>query len=153
MAELAKWAGIGGTVLTAGGDIYAGRAEKRSADDEAAQLNRRALARRAEAQSGAREDRRQARLVQSKARARVAASGGSLADPSIVNYMADAEGEGEFAALTRLYEGYEEAAGLDDAATVRRREGRAARTAGYLRGLSSAFAGFESLSSKYGRST
>ncbi len=151
MAELSKWAGIAGTVLSAGGSIFSGRAAKRSADDEADQLHRRAGARRAEAQAGAREERRVNRYAKSRAQAVAAASGASLADPTFVNYMGDLDAEGEYGALSRLYEGYEEAAGYEDAATARRREGRAARTAGYARGLTSALIGVETLKSKYGK--
>lgn len=150
MAELAKWAGIAGTALSVAGPIYAGSKASDAAGDEAEQLRRRAGARRGEAQRAAAEERRQNRFARSRAQAVIASQGGSLADPGAVNYMGDLEAEGEYAALARLYEGYDEAEGLDAAARARRREGKAARTAGYLRGFTNALMGVETLRSKYG---
>lgn len=151
MAQLAKWTGIAGTVMSAGGALYSGREAKRAADAEADQLRSRATARRAEAQRSASEERRQTRFAKSRAQAVVAAGGGSTADPSIVRYMADLEAGGEYDALARLHEGYEEASGLEDVARARQREGKAMRKAGTLRAVTTALSGAESLFGKYGR--
>jgi hypothetical protein len=146
------WAGIAGTALQAGGSIYAGEKAKDAADDEAAALRRRAGARRGEAQRSAAEERRQNRFAVSRARAIAAAGGTSLADPGAVNYMGDLEAEGEYAALSRLHEGYDEAAGLEDVARARKKEGKAKRTAGYLNAGAATLYGVETLRSKYGTS-
>lgn len=151
MAELSKWMSVSGSMLAAGGNIYGGREEKKNADEEAAQLRQRAGSRRAESQRMAAEERRATRFAKSRAQAVLASQGANMGDPSLVNYFGDLEAEGEYNALSRLYEGNEEALGLEAAATTRRREGRAARTAGYLKGLTSAMYGVETLNSKYGR--
>lgn len=121
-----------GTLFKVGGKVVAGRAAKRSADDEAAQLDRRASNTRASAQRAAAEEERNARLVASRGQAVAAASGAGAGDPTVVNLMADILGEGRYRALTALYEGEEQARSDNAAARTRRREGRAARTASYL---------------------
>jgi hypothetical protein len=152
MANLgaAGYAGIAGTAMSSIGSIFAGNAAKNSADAEAVQLRAKAAARRGEAQAGAVDARRQSQLMQSRALALTAAGGGSVADPSVVNYMGTVKAEGEYAALSRLYEGYDEAGGLDYAAATRENEGKAARALGYSRGITTALSGAESLYSKYG---
>jgi hypothetical protein len=130
MAELEKAVTVASTVMTAGGQVYGGISAKRSADSEADQLRRRAITRRGEAGAAAREERRQSRLKMSRAQAVVA--------------------EGEYAALARLYEGEEEASGLEEGARAVKREGRAARVAGYTKGLTSIMSGVSTLRSKYG---
>lgn len=129
MAELAK--------------LYSGVQKKRSADDEAKQMRHKAAARRAESGSAAREERRQGRIKKSRAQAVAAAGGGSLADPTIVNLMGDLEAESEYRALTRLYEGEEEALGLETGAKIRKREGKVAL-------VTSVLSSADSLSGKYG---
>jgi len=140
---------IAGVVLSAVGMAESGANKKKAASSEAAQLAKRAAARRAESQYAAEDERRQARLVQSRALAVAAAGGGSIADPTIVNIMGDIEAEGEIAALSRLYEGYEESGGLEDAAVLRRREGRAAQSAGLISAASTTMQGVATLRSKY----
>lgn len=141
---------IAGVAISALGSLKAGKDAKKGADNEAEQLARRAKARRAEAGLGAREERRQARLDQSRALALAAAGGGSVADPTIVNRMGDLHAEGEFSALARLYEGEEESAGLIDSSLARRREGKAQRAAGVLRGATTILSGASTLATKYG---
>jgi propanediol dehydratase small subunit len=117
--------------------------EKDARDQEAKQLRKKAKARRAEATAEAGEERRKGRFVQSRAQAVAAASGGSLADPTIINIMGDLAADAEFNALTALYEGDTEAKGLRAQASVAKKRGRAALVV-------SAFDEAESLASKYG---
>lgn len=140
---------VAAVAVTALSHAKAGKDEKKSADSEAAQLARRAAARRAESGFAAREERRQARLDQSRARALIAAGGGNMADKTIIDRMGDLHAEGEIGALSRLYEGTEESEGLLDAAANRRREGKAARSAGFMRGASTVLSALPSLKSKY----
>lgn len=150
MAELdSKWLAMATTALSGAAALSEGRSAKRSADLEADQLARRAAARRAESHLAARDERRQSRLAQSRAQAVAAAGGRALDDPAFANYMGDVAATGEIGAMSRLYEGYEEAAGLEEGARVRRKEGRAARTAGNVRAITSVLSGVEDLRSKY----
>lgn len=139
-----------GQMFSGVSSIVGGIAAKRSADSEADQLRRKAGARRAEGVAGAIEERRQGRLNESRARAVAAASGAGVTDPTVVNLMGDIQADADYRALSRMYEGEEEAAGLDAAAKARKREGRAARLAGGLKGVGSILSGVDTLRSKYG---
>lgn len=150
MGKLAKPLGIAGTLFSAIGSIGAGKAAKRSADAEAARLRRQAGQTRASAQREALEAKRSSRYAQSRALAVAASSGAGANDPTVQNIIADLAGEGEYGALTALYEGEERALGMEDTATATQREGRAKRTAGYLQGASTLLSGASSLSEKYG---
>ena len=155
MASLATGKGlsIAGTVLSSFGHLFGGAEEKKSSDAEAEQIRKRAAARRAEGNRGAIEERRQAQHKLSRAQAVAAASGASLADPTFVNLAGDIEAEGEYRALSRLYEASEESEGLEAAAQARKREGRAARLAGGIGAVSTILTGAETLKTKYGGKT
>jgi hypothetical protein len=84
---------VGATALQAGGTIIGANAEAKSLRSEAAQLDAMAGQDRASSQREAVEQRRQARLLQSRALAVGAATGGAM-DPTVVNTIADLEGEG-----------------------------------------------------------
>ena len=123
--------------IKAGVSIYAGRAGKKGGKSESGQLRRRAGATRATGQRTAAEDRREARYVMSAARAKAAAGGGALSDPTVVNLLADIEARGEYNALVSLWESEEEALGLEAEGIGRRREGRATEILGYSRAIAS----------------
>lgn len=148
MANLAPMM-VAATVLSAGSSIMGGNAANRSAQSEASQLEYQAGQQRASSQRAAIEQRRQAALVNSRLRA---VAGGGAGDIGVINMAADIAGEGEYRALTALYEGNDKAAGMESAAAARRREGKAARTSGYLGAVSSVLsaAGTSSMLSKYG---
>jgi hypothetical protein len=132
MQSMLPWLQAGGTALTVLGQGYAGLSAHGAADSEARQLTYAAGQSRASAQRAAVEERRQARLLASRAQAVAAASGGGASDPTVVNTVADIAKEGEYRALTALYEGYDRAKSLDKASATRRSEGNAARMAGLL---------------------
>jgi hypothetical protein len=137
------------TVLSGIAPVLAGTAAKKSADQEAEQIVARAKARRAEGGAAAREELRQSRLIQSRAQAVAAAQGADLSDPSLVNNFGDLAAEGQYRALARLYEGEDEARGLEAVARARKKEGRASRTAGYVRSATNVLTGVASLKGKY----
>lgn len=103
-----------------------------SADFEAKQMAYQSGQEMAKGQRDYREERRLARVAQSRAVAVSAASGGTSTDISIVELLGDIEGYGEYDALTALYEGGEKARGMETAAIIRRFEGKQARKAGEL---------------------
>jgi hypothetical protein len=141
---------IGGKVLQAGGSIFGGIAANKAAKAEAGQLKTQAGLERATSQREAMEERRQARLLNSRALAVAAASGGAVDDPSVVNLMADIDAEGEYRALTQLYEGETEARGLEAQAKARRKEGRNAKIAGFINAGASLLGAGSSLKERYG---
>lgn len=129
--------GIVGSVVSAGSSLLAGnqqaqagRAQQQEADLEAAQLAQTAGQERAAAQQKAIEQRRQARLAQSRNQAVAAASGGGATDPTVLALDSSLAGEGELNALTELYQGEAKARGLEGQAAATQYQGKLARFSG-----------------------
>lgn len=108
----------------------AGQAAEQAARFQATLAGRRAEAmeqragqERASAQRQAIEQRRQGRLVSSRARAVAAASGGAVTDPTVTGILADIDTEAEYRALTGLFQGEEMARGLEHGAAIERAGG------------------------------
>lgn len=108
-------------------------------------------------QRGALEEERQARLVQSRAIAVAAASGGSVADPTVINILARSAGEGTYRAGVALYQGEERAREMRMQAVGKRFEGQIAIEGGQARaqaartqGITSLLSTGASLFTKYG---
>ncbi len=112
------------TALQVGGSLSAASSQAGQLRSEATQLDAMAGMDRASSQRTAYEQKRQARLLQSRALAVAGASGGSVSDPDVVNLMARLSGEGEFRALTALYEGEEQARSRELQADARRKEAK-----------------------------
>ena len=136
-ALIAK-AGIG-TILQGAGAavsgiaaIKAGKAQQAASNFQAAQLDASAKAEQASAQRVAQEERRQKELVLSRARAVGAASGGGQDIP----LLGAIEEDGEYRALTALWEGDEAAKGRRAQAAASRFEGKQYRKAGFVKGAS-----------------
>jgi hypothetical protein len=140
---------VGATALQAGGTIIGANAEAKSLRSEAAQLDAMAGQDRASSQREAVEQRRQARLLQSRALAVGAATGGAM-DPTVVNTIADLEGEGAYRALTALYEGEESAQSKEAEAKARRKEAKNVKRAGLINAGAQVLSSASSLAGKYG---
>lgn len=117
---------LAGTALKFVGRRKAAKEAKRSAYALAAQMRKRAGASRAEGQYASEEERRQAKLVQSRALAVSAASGAGVSNPTVTNILGDIDAEGDYRALIRRYSSETEAAGLEEQAIETIRQGRAA---------------------------
>lgn len=150
MAQLVALAPYIAGALTVYSSVREGEASNAAAQAEAIQLRQNANAERAAAQRAYLQEKKDARLVGSRARAVAAASGAGVSDPTISKILSDIEGEGEYRALMRLYQGDVTASGLEYGAKIRRNEGRAARSSGYLQAASTLFSTGSSLYSKYG---
>lgn len=103
------------------------------------------------------EERRQANLVASRALAVAAASGAGVSDPTVVNLISSARGEGAYRASVALYEGETRARQLRLDAVLGRVSGFDAEIAGAREAEGAAFAtagaglrGAASLYTKYG---
>lgn len=140
---------VAGSALAAGGTILGANAEAKQLKGEAIQLEAQAGSTRATSQRQAMDERRQARLASSRALALSAASGGA-SDPTVVNILANLEGEGEYRALTALYNGEEEARGLEFEATNRRKESKNTKRAGYIGAASTMLKAGAGMYEKYG---
>lgn len=92
-------------------------------NNQAQQLDVNAGQERAAAQRKAIDERRRARLAESKAIAINAAGGGNTLDPSVMDILGDLESEGTYNANTATYEGEERARDLETQGNYRRYEG------------------------------
>lgn len=135
----------------------AGARQKAASEFEAAQLEQNAGQAIASSQREAEEQRRQTRLVQSRALALSAASGGGVTDPTVVNLIGDIAGEGAYRAGVALYQGADKARQMNMGASAKRYEGDLAVEAGNnkakayrMQGIAGAFGSATSLFGKYG---
>lgn len=146
---MAQAALIAGTALKVGGSILSSMKQAKALKAEAGQYRRKAGLERASAQRDAMEQQRQARLLESRALAVAAASGGGASDPTVVNTIANIAGEGEYRALTALYNGEEQALGLEAEATARIKEAKNVKTAGFINAASTLFSSASSFGDRY----
>lgn len=120
------WVAIGvtaaGAVITIAGQRKAKKAGESDAAFEASQLREQAGISRATGQRVAENERRQSRLLESALQAR---TGGGGLDPTLVKLQADIAGEGEYRALSALYEGETGALGREASADSGLRSQRA----------------------------
>jgi hypothetical protein len=135
------------TVVNVAGQRKAKKAAKEDAEFEAGQLEARAGQTRATGQRNAAEERRQARLVESALQAR--AGGGGL-DPTVAKLQSDIAGEGEYRALSALYEAEEAAGGMEASASASRRTGRARATAANYQTAGTVLSAANSMYGRYG---
>jgi hypothetical protein len=127
-----------------------GVAKKNAAVGEANQMRLRANTVQAQSQHAAIEERRQADLVHSRARVVAASSGGSTSDATVVGILGDIDAEGEYRAMSQLWNGDEEALGLRYGADIKEREGQAALEAGMLGAASTVAGGSMSMKQEAG---
>lgn len=153
LAAAAPYIAAGTTALSAAQQIQAGQNQQAQAAVLAASRERDANQAQVEAQREAANERRRAKLVRSRALAVAGASGAGVSDPGVSSILAGIETEGEMNALTALASGDYLARGLRSGADTARREGSAARTAGYLSGASTALSGAVSWWDKFGEAT
>lgn len=141
---------VAGAAVSAGGTILGAKSEAKELRREAAQLEANAGQERAASQRTAIEERRQGRLAASRALAIAAASGGGADDPTVVNAIADLEGDGEYRALTALYEGNVAGDDLERQAQARRREAKGVKRAGLIKGIGTILGAGATLYDRYG---
>lgn len=139
MAWLATYA----PYLQAAGTVLSVASNERGTATDARNLRRLAGQERASSQRAAIEERRRAKLLESRARAVAANSGAGVTDPTVLNVMADLSAEGEYRALSRLYEGETGAQTMEVEARQRRRATRG-------NSISTILSGAATFASKYG---
>lgn len=121
---------VGGSVLEGRAQTAAGKAQQQESNIEGAQLDQQAGQERAAAQRQAIEERRKARFAISRNQAVSAASGAGATDPTVLQLEGDITGEGEYNALTALYEGDDRARYLKSQGAATRFQGRSTAAAG-----------------------
>lgn len=150
MAYLAAIASLVGTATTVIGNNQQGAAAEQNAQTMAAQLRQNANATRASAQRESINQQRQTQFMTSRAQAVAAASGGGASDPTVVNNIANIEGEGEYRRLTALYNGESQATGQENQARVVERGGQASAQAATVANTSTILNSASSYYQKYG---
>lgn len=131
---------IAGTLMQFKGQKDAAKAAKRmgareneARQKEAIQLEFQAGQSIAASQRKMLEERRQAQLVQSRAQAVAAASGGGSSDPTVVGIISKIAGEGAYRESVALFDGYDRARLLRESAKAKRLEGEIAAEGGNYR--------------------
>lgn len=139
---------IAGSLFSSQQNRAAGAQEQQAAEFRAQQLEVNAGQQQAAAQRAALDERRRARFAQSRALAIASVSGGG-SDPTVVDIIGELAGEGEYRAMTDLYQGEEAARQLRMGAAGARFQGAAARQNYDAAATSSLIRGGMSLFSKY----
>lgn len=154
-----------GPAMTIAGSLFSsqqnrsmGRQEEAAAEFRAQQLEVNAGQQTAAAQRAALDERRRARFAQSRALAVAAVSGGG-SDPTVVDIIGELAGEGEYRAMTDLYQGEEAARQLRMGAAGARFQGAvgkqnydSAAVGSLLRGGMSLFSKYQSPGTSFGTS-
>ena len=144
---MAGWVQLAGMAISALSSYQRGKQAEADGEFMGAQQEQQAGQDRAAAQRQAIEDRRQARLAQSRLQA---LAGGAGNDPTVVKLSSDIAGEGELRALTSLYQGEERAKGREVSAQASRIQGDNARSAAYTSGIAQALQSGSSMYQQYG---
>jgi hypothetical protein len=124
-----------GLITSSVGSILQGFQERSAANVEADDLNSSAKEQLASGQRGYAVAQRQTQLVQSRAKALAAGSGAGASDPTVQNIQADIGREGEYDALTQLYNGESASRALRYQASMTKYAGSQAFSSGLVKGL------------------
>ena len=126
-----------GTGMQAAGQLQSGKAaantglaQQKAAEFEAQQLEQNAGQAQAASQRSAIEELRKSMLLQSRAIAVAAASGGGALDPTVMALVGNLSKEGQLAAETQIYGGDERARAMRNQAKASRYEGAQRAEAG-----------------------
>jgi hypothetical protein len=149
--SLGQTAALVGTGISALGTIAAGKHQQASLEFQQKQAEQQENEARAASQRDAEARRREGRLIQSRQRAAIAGSGGSIADASVLDLMADTAEATDLAARTDLYRGEQQARGYRDAAKVAGIDAKNAMSAAYLGAAGGLFSGVSNMYSRFGQ--
>lgn len=141
---------VGGTAISAIGADNQGKAAKTEADYEANQLNQNADNQMASAEQREVAQNLQTKYVLSTAQARAAAGGAAATDPTVTTNMMTIAGQGQFRALTDLYQGQAAAQADTTKATADIFGGQQGQASGQTKMYSTILGGASSLYDKYG---
>lgn len=119
-----------GTIMQSSAQKAAGKAAQQSADFQAAQYKQNAGQEVAKSQRVAEAERRRTNIAMSNAQAQAASSGGGALDPTVLNITGGLAQQGEYNALSALFEGTDNARSMQLQGDALRIEGSNARKAG-----------------------
>jgi hypothetical protein len=129
------------TAFSVASSVSKGRAARKAADSEAAQISDNARRAREEGQSRADEIRRQTNRQMSDAQAIQGGSGFSASDAQALKQIGDISGAGKYNELAQLYQADSQATGMERQARETKKAGRRAQRSAYLGAVSTAFSG------------
>lgn len=129
-----------GAGVSAIGTLQAGKAADAQARQDALNMEAQGKEELAASQREAMQKRREGALINSRAQALAAASGGGADDPTIVRLMTQTASEAENNAGSVMFGGLSRQRGLNDSAKARRKEGKASLLGSHL-GAFGQFAG------------
>ena len=139
-----------GLVLGAASKVKAGYAQKGALDASANELTQEAGQSVAAGIQGQEAQNRRTDYVVSNAKSRIAGGGLTTTGTSAEEVIGGIKGQGEYEALTQLYQGEDRANELDFRAGQMRTQGSNAVTGGWIGGLSTVLSGGTSFYDKYG---
>lgn len=141
---------VAGPLISGVGGIIGANENAKQLSYQADQLDRNAGNTRASSQRSSIDQRHKTDLASSRALALAAASGGGASDPTVVNNIAAIDGEGEFRALSALYDGDQEALGMEDKGKALRAEASNGKKAAWFNAAGSILKAGSTLYDKYG---
>ena len=161
---MAMWVMLAGAVIQMVGQMQQAKDAKVQGQNmnlaeqyRAAQMEQAAGQEIASSQRARMEEERRARIMASRAMAVAGASGGGVADPTVVDLIADIEGEGAYRSGVAIYEGQERARQLRQGGASARHQGmlyeqsgNASAAAMRTKAVGGALMSAGSLYSKYG---
>src|SRR5690242_13694746 len=150
MAVLGTIATIAGTALSVIGTISAGEQQSAAYKYQAQQDKIAADEAKASSQREAAAQTRQGEFIMSRQRAAIAAGGGNVGEPSVIDVIADTGKQADLAARTQLFKGVEQSRGYNDAATIARVNASNSMTNAYLGAAGSLFKGVSSMYDRFG---
>jgi hypothetical protein len=133
--------GVGGSLLSAFGNIQQGNQQYAAAKYQAAQLESNAKQAEAAGQRDMQDQLRQSALLQSRALAVAGASGAGATDPTVLKIISGIAGEGQLAAETALFNANEQARGMRNQGAATMFEGKQVRAASRIKALSTVLSG------------
>lgn len=128
------------SLLSAGGKVMEGNAKNKASIAEQAQLEKQAKRVQGVGSREAQEQIRKADIVAGDATAIRAAGGGAM-DAGSIERIAKIESEGNYNALSALYDADQEASQLREQGKVVRASGKRAKTSGFISGAGSILEG------------
>lgn len=151
LGVIGKVAAVGGTLLQVAGTMQAGREQEARFQYEQKAQEQQADEAQAASQRDAAERHREGQFLLSQQRAAIAGSGGSVAEPSVIDLMGDTQERTTLAAQTDIYKGQQQARGYNDAAKVAGINASNSMSAARLRAGASLFAGVSDMYSRFGQ--
>lgn len=151
MASLGMIASAIGTAVSVVGTLAGGAQQRARYEYEAKVQEQQADEAMAASQRDAAARYREGALIASQQRAGIAAGGGSLADPGVIDLMGDTREQVGLAAQTEIYKGEMQAKGYNDAAAISRIDAKNSMTNAWLTAGGQLFSGISNMYSRFGQ--